>query len=320
VLGGLPNVPRERQPRPVREPRVAKLKAPTKWETYAELIEAFYQRALELARVPEPDEFARLGDLRDAVGLPTTVFNRLVRERGSADLERARELRRRDLSVYLALNLFERRKSFGHLPEATRRDIKVIWGNYATAQTEAQRLLFSVGKVDVVHAACREAAAAGLGFLDGEHNLQVHASLHPALPAPLRVYLGCASRLYGEVDSADIVKVHIQSGKLSLMTFDDFESKALPRLVERVKIDMRKQDIAFFEYGSERPQNLYMKSRFMHPSMEHYEAQRSFDQSLRDTDFFDFEGFGPSVADFEAKLEIEGLVVKGFELKKRRKC
>ena len=320
VLGELPTVQRERPlPRPPREPRTAKPRPPTKWETHAELLEAFYLQGLVLARVPEPDEFLRYAEVRDKLGIPATVFNRLLRERGTDALDRAREARRKDLLVYLALNIFERRKSFGQLPESTRRDIKAIWGSYATAQTDAQRLLFSVGKVDVVHAACREAASMGLGTLDGEHNLQLHTSLVPALPPVLRVYLGCAARLYGEADAADVVKFHIQSGKLSLMTYDDFEEKALPLLIERVKIDMRRQDISFFEYGPQEPQALFLKSRYMHSSMANYDAQHGFDESLQATGLFDLSGFGPPIGEVEAKLSDAGLVVKGFELKKRRR-
>lgn len=69
------------------------------------------------------------------------------------------------------------------------------------------------------------------------------------MPAVLRVYVGCASRLYGEVESADVVKIHVQSGKLSLMTYDDFMGNPLPKLLERVKIDMRSQSVMFFDYG-----------------------------------------------------------------------
>jgi hypothetical protein len=111
-----------------------------------------------------------------------------------------------------------------------QRDIAVFWGSYATAQAEATKLLFSLGKMEVILAACTAAAAEGIGFLDGDHSLQLHSSLVPRLPAVLRAYVGCASRLYGEVEAADLVKIHVQSGKLSLMSYDDFTGKALPLL------------------------------------------------------------------------------------------
>lgn len=325
IVGPMPAVPRERsirEPREPREPRARREprpKALSKWETHAELIEAFYARTLELARQPEPDEFPRSAELRDHIGLPSTVLNRVLRERGTEELAGRQAARRRDMLVYLALNMFERRRSFGHLPESTRRDIKALWGAFGNAQTEAQALLFSVGKAEVIGAACRDAAVSGVGHLEADHDLQLHASLVPSLPPVLRVYIGCASRLYGEVDSADVVKIHLDSGKLSLMSYDDFEGKAVPMLIERVKVDMRRQDIAFFEYGPERPQALYLKSRLLHPSMEAFDAQTSFDQQLQALGIFDFSGFGPPVADFKRGLADAKLRVRGFELVARAK-
>jgi hypothetical protein len=62
--------------------------------------------------------------------------------------------------------------------------------------------------------ACEQASKNGLGFLDGDHSLQLDASLVDRLPAPLRVYIGCGEVLYGDIDDADLVKIHLQSGKL----------------------------------------------------------------------------------------------------------
>ena len=56
----------------------------------------------------------------------------------------------------------------------------------------------------------------GLGWLDADHSLQLHTSLVPRLDPILRVYVGCATALYGDVLSADLVKIHIQSGKVTL--------------------------------------------------------------------------------------------------------
>jgi DNA phosphorothioation-associated putative methyltransferase len=121
------------------------------------------------------------------------------------------------LLVFLSLNLFERRRSLGHLSESLRKDVKAFFGSYANATTEAQQLLFATGKPAAIEEACRRAGDLSLGYLDADHSLQFHSSVTQQLPAILRVYIGCASRLYGDVDNADLVKVHIRSGKLSLM-------------------------------------------------------------------------------------------------------
>jgi hypothetical protein len=38
----------------------------------------------------------------------------------------------------------------------------------------------------------------------------------------LRVYVGCGLKLYGDPGEADLIKIHIRSGKLTLLRFDDF--------------------------------------------------------------------------------------------------
>jgi DNA phosphorothioation-associated putative methyltransferase len=104
-----------------------------------------------------------------------------------------------DLLVYLALNLFERRKSFVYLPRQVRLDIRAFWSNYRAAEAEARRLLFSAGDVETIRFACLETEARQVGYMDGNSALYLHSSLIQQLPPVLRVYLGCATRLYPPV-------------------------------------------------------------------------------------------------------------------------
>jgi len=67
-------------------------------------------------------------------------------------------------------------------------------------------------------------------------SLQLHVTLVDRLPPILRVYVGCAAVLYGDYHNADLIKIHVTSGKMSLLRLDDFEGKPLPRMVERVKM------------------------------------------------------------------------------------
>jgi len=63
---------------------------------------------------------------------------------------------------------------------------------------------------------------------------------------------------------ADLLKTHIQSGKFSLLKYNDFIGKQLPELQQRIKIKLREQQIDFFYYGEEfEPQPLYLKSRYI---------------------------------------------------------
>lgn len=316
-----PAAPRSAQ-RSEREPTVprsrpARSTARSRWEAHAPLIERFWQCCLTLGRAPEPDEFAEHAELKAAVGTPSRILRTLVQQRGSLELDRGRENRRGDILVLLGLNLFERRRSFGALPEAVRRDIRLLLTSYASAQAEAERLLFSAGDEDVIRSACRIAADAGLGYLDRNHSLQLHTSLAGELPPVLRIYLGCAGRLYGDVDGADLVKIHIQSGKLTLLMYDAFDATPLPELVERVKVNLRRQEIEFYNYGTSAgtpTQLLFWKSRYIGAAHEHYAEQLAFDEQLSALKQLDLSGFGPTKDELTCLLSRAGRRIEGFEL------
>jgi hypothetical protein len=139
------------------------------------------------------------------------------------------------------------------------------------------------------------------------------------LPPLLRIYLGCASVLYGDYRNADLVKVHIRSGKVSLMRFEAFEGNALPRMTERVKIKLREQEIDYFAYGEEyEPPFLYHKSRYINEEFPNYPEQIAFEESMEELGLFDLSGYGPSPSEFLETLVKNRWAVDGFDLVRAR--
>src|SRR5262249_31692154 len=134
-------------------------------------------------------------------------------------------------------------------------------------------------------------------------------------PPALRCYAGCAAKLYGDTDTADLLKIHVRSGKLTLLFYDDFSSSPLPRLRERVKINMREQRIDFFTYSAEgESQLLFLKSRYMTPDQPGYDQQKAFDDELLSLGLFDFSGYGPDAEKFYSELKKAGYAIDGFNL------
>jgi hypothetical protein len=136
-----------------------------------------------------------------------------------------------------------------------------------------------------------------------------------ALPPILRVYIGCATFVFGDVTSADLLKIHAESGKLSLMKYDDFEESPLPRLLERIKISLVNQHFEYYKYGDTyTPPYLYRKARFLTPDFPHYAEQLAFDQVLATHAEFALDGYGMPPEQFDATLQRLRLAVVGFEL------
>jgi DNA phosphorothioation-associated putative methyltransferase len=252
----------------------------------------------------------QIGSLRRAERLCGTQFDVQA-------LAAAGNARKEDLLVYFGLNLFNGRTRYSTLVPELQRDIKVLFGNATSAFDAARNLLFSVGKTEVVDEACRRATVAGCGHLFEGHSLQIHSSRINRLPAALRCYAGCAAKLYGDIDTADLVKIHIRSGKLTLLFYDDFDNSPLPRLRERIKINMRAQRIDFFQHLTDSaPELLYLKSRYMTADQEGYDRQKAFDDALLNLGLFDFADYGPPADAFEATLNAAGYVIHGFEIRK----
>ena len=291
----------------------------TQFDAERELVTAVWERMLELGRLPALSELdlstresvtARLRPVRRAARLAQIGFD-------SAQFHSARVARIEDLRVYFALNLFNRRKPYTQLPQELQGDINAFFGSYSKAKEEGRELLFSLGDPGEILDACRQASDAGLGWLDGTHSLQLHVDLIDRLPATLRSYIGCAEKLYGDVDQADLVKIHIGSGKLTLLKHHDFEKNPLPRLRERVKIKLGEQDVDFFDYQDDPdPPYTYLKSRYMAAGQRGYATQRRFDAKLQRLGLFDFSEFGPSAGQFRLGLAKAGLAMNGRKLER----
>jgi len=309
-----------------------------KYEAFREPLDRLWERWVSLGRTPDKTEVEDLLPQTEGFGTLGKALRFIEGRNDSDEVERSRDSRIADLEVYFALNQFERRKPYKHLERGLQRDIKHFFGDYRAAQTAGLALLMQIAAVDSIGEACRHAAEHGLGWLEqtdesprlfaagaplpqggtvpgAAKSLQLHVSLVEQLPPLLRVYVGCAAVLYGDYRNADLVKIHIGSGKVSLMRYDDFEGQGLPRMVERVKIKLREQDIDYFAYGDEyEPPFLYRKSRFINEEFPNYPEQVAFEEALHEFGLFDFSGFGPRPDELMETLAKNRLAIDGFEL------
>jgi len=285
-------------------------------EKNQELFDDFWNTCLDLGRLPANSEFDFSDRIRTVCGSHNKAFEASVGYFSEETFKQAKEARRGDLLVYFSLGLFSRRKAYAHMPESLKRDLKAFFGSYKEAIEEATQLLFSVGRTDVIGNACYSAyEKLGSGELQDNHSLTVHSSTLLELPPILRIYIGCATQLYGDTDDVDLIKIHMRSGKVSLMKYDDFDNKPLPLLEERIKIKLRDQDIDFFDYvGEFQPQPLYNKSDFLEKNDSLYNKQHKFEIELQTFSELDFSGYGPKHGELLSLLNQKGLAIKGYDI------
>ncbi len=165
-----------------------------------------------------------------------------------------------DLLVYLALGRFRRRPPISVLPIGLQRDIRAFFGSYANACRLADDLLFRAGSAEAVDEACRRSAVGKLL----PTALYVHRTALEALDPLLRVYEGCARAYLGDLDGANLIKLHRQSSKVSYLSYPDFETDPHPALLRSVKLSLRTREIDCFDYtASTNPPILHRKETFL---------------------------------------------------------
>lgn len=233
------------------------------YAAHRDLLDAYWDTLLELGRTPLEQEFDRLPEVRGACRSLPAAGRLMLEHRGEALWEAARERARDDLLVYLALARLDRQRTpASRLPAGIRRSIREFFGDHATAAEEALHLLHGAGSRTDLEIALEEL---DFGWIDDrEGHFTIHRDLLERLPAVLRVYVGCGGRLYGDPAEADLIKIHLRSGKLTLHYFDDFMAQPFPELARRVKIDFRRLFVNVFDHppGPDR-QVLFFKERFL---------------------------------------------------------
>lgn len=282
-----------------------------------EIFDNFWNVCLDLGRIPANDEFKNSEEVRNLIGSHKKVFGLLQEMFGAHEFANAQKSHKEDLLVYFSMRLFEKRKPYTHQPENLKRDIKALFGDCRTANKLAKELLFAIADTHLIEEECIKAhEQLPASILNNGHSLILHKDYIEALPLLLRVYVGAALQLYGELDdTVELVKIHINSGKLTLTRYDDF-SKSVPFLIERTKIKMVNQNIDFFDYLDEsRRPPLLNKHLLLSNKHEQYEIQKNFDERL--SKLLGTTATGEVILNrqiFEERLALTGKHVAGFRL------
>lgn len=220
-----------------------------RYELHRELLDEFWAKILELGRIPEVGEFGRLADVKKAAGGISRALKLVLTHHGEPMWQLARRSRAEDVLVYLAMTQFRTRFLRREIPWRTKHDIKAFFGDLSAAQSKARDLLFAAGDPDEVELAVESLE---FGVYDPEEKqLTFHRSLLPKLPPTLRIYVYCAALRYGNPEEADLIKIHVRSGKLTFLHYDDFEGKKHPVLQTRIKINLRTRFVQVFDHRSE---------------------------------------------------------------------
>jgi DNA phosphorothioation-associated putative methyltransferase len=233
-----------------------------RFEEYRQLLEPFMATIADLGRLPEQDELPQGASLVAAFGSLKRAFALVRRVTGQADWDAIRQRRSEDLLVYLALARFRSRPALGQLPRSLQRDMRVFFGTYTKACQQADELLFRAGDATAIDEACQRSSVGKLLPDD----LYVHRSALDALQPLLRIYEGCGRAYLGEVEGANLIKIHRRTGKLSYLVYPDFDNDPHPALLRSIRVNLRTRQIDSNDYSqSANPPVLHRKDSFLDP-------------------------------------------------------
>ena len=280
------------------------------------LVEDFWNAVLAYGRIPAPDEFIGINKVNDTFGSAKKLFNLLIINEKKEQFEQAKTARRDDYLVYFALGLFSKRQPYKNMPEEKKRDIKALFISSNSGREEAKELLFKIADNDLLQASAIESTQCFPSIYNAGHSLLLQAKFINELPLILRIYVGAAAVMYGDWNEADVIKVHLTSGKVTFMVFDDFNNKPIPRIIERVKVKLAEQDIDYFDYmNEEKRPPLLNKSELMLDKDEKYEDQHRLDTKLIKLGVVKSKGEQyMSIREFNGKLSSFNKEIKGYRI------
>jgi DNA phosphorothioation-associated putative methyltransferase len=256
----------------VRKPRGSTSSKPLtlaeKYKPVKELLGQFVSSVEHLGRIPEEEEFFKAEELKNEFRTFKRAFRIIEHVFPNNQIANRSRDRINDLLVYLALSRFQGRPPYGALPRTLQNDFKAFFGGYSRACEDADQLLFLAGKPDEIDLACKESKIGKLL----PTALYIHRSYLEYLSPILRIYVGCAQVLVGEVDDANIIKIHRHTGKVSYLKYEKFDQKAHPELGEAVTVFLKGLDIRNRDYSdSENPPILHRKETFLMEDYLNYE-------------------------------------------------
>jgi len=276
-------------------------------ELLDELIEFFARHG----RLPRESEISNAAALIAKFGSLARAF-RVVEVVTDRDEWIALSGRRRvDLLVYLSLRLLDGPYRMSDLAPASQLDVRAHFGSLKAAMGSARRLLYGVGDSRNIDLACKSSSVGKLT----PTALYVHVDAYEHLPAILKVYEGCARRLFGEIDGAALIKLYRAEKKVSYLAYPTFDTDPHPALRRSNLVDLMDLRLVTRTYsdGSASP-ILHRKETFLHKSDRRWVV---FDALTRQEEQAGLLGTGEPIGlrhQWNALLARKGWAVRAHEL------
>ena len=237
------------------------------FEDYRELLNPLMEFYTKRGRLPFKDELPEEAAIKAEFKTYRRAFNLILQATNQQEWEEIQNKRRQDLLVYLALANFKGRPSIRKVAKEIKEDAKALLGSYKQGCLLSDLLLLEVGNLGkIADLCCNSVVGKQL-----KHSLAIHISALDKLPPLLRVYEGCASRVYGRLQDANIIKFYYNRPKISYLYYPEFDTVAHPILQTTMEIDLQNFAILYNDLSdNNNPPVLHRKDTLVTPDYPHY--------------------------------------------------
>src|SRR5271157_1619283 len=200
-------------------------------------------------------------------------------------------------------------------PDSRNRDVSTFFMGFSKFCREADDLLFRSGNAEAVDEVYKRAPVGKLL----PNALYVHRDALDSLAPLLRVYEGCARAYLGEVEGANLIKLHRHAGKVSYLVYPDFETDPHPALLRSIKLSLRSLELDCFDYAkSTNPPILHRKETFLPPGHALMAKFARLTQQEEKHGLLDETATIGTREGWERRLAERGFTVRGHRLVRRR--
>jgi len=244
-----------------RKPTAEKISTTVaRFSAHREILQPLIEFLEQRGRLPDRREAPGFTAIMDTFGSLKKAYQLITKVTGAGQWESSKHERTQDLMVYLALSRFGGRPRRKELPPELDADVRAFFGRYRNACDASDRLLFQAGNREALDEAFRTSPVGK----KTQSALYVHRRALQNLPSLLRVLEGCARTLVGEVEGANVVKLHRETPQVSYLGYPDFDSDPHPALAGSLLVHLQTLRVSYRDYStSENPPILHRKEEFI---------------------------------------------------------
>ena len=247
-----------------RTPRIYKQQK--RFEDYEELLTPLMDFVTKRGRLPVKGELAQEAEIKAEFRGFRSAFKVVLQVTEEEEWDVIAEKRRQDFLVYLALSNFDRRPKIREFAKEVKEDIKALFGSYKQACLLADMMLFSLRDLENIADLCATSTI-GLKFKSG---FFIHISALETLDPLLRLYEGCASSTFGRLESANVIKLHLNKPRISYLFYPDFDSATHPQLQASMQVNLQDFSASYWEYHPHEAPTIQHKEALVAPDYFKY--------------------------------------------------